>query len=396
MDIRMIRGGAVIAVAVLAACSSGATAPPTPTQANLKQNVLQFAVGTATLPGGVTGMNVLTTFRQPNGLSATLLNQPVVTGPFTMSVAASATVNSYGATIGTGPSSAEIKGTAPGCTAGSACIAGSPQVPPGSPASAIVPTTFGEGGGVFSTGFAPFNSNTSGSNYGAYTPFAIPYYAGKRGATIVPLGGPPAYDPAGSGKGTRTGSFSSNVLGVDMGISVFQGVTPSAGTYTLTALIPTTSGSPSFSATTSLGAVTPLAPITAPVLTIPGDGTATVAYTLPGGVTGAYVQVVDAGGCNGTTYYTQWVTASGTFSITNATAPQGATHAICTLADNVKASAATGTADETPVLAEVIGFDYNHYALTDNGALNATYPQKPALPAKADISLSPQASVPSP
>ncbi|HTJ25388.1 MAG TPA: hypothetical protein VMA36_04400, partial [Candidatus Limnocylindria bacterium] len=218
MDIRMIRAGVVIAVAALAGCSSGATAPPSPTQANINQDVLQFAVGTATLPNGATGMNVLATFRQPSGLSATLLNEPVLTGPFTLP-AAGTSATSYGATIASGPGSAELNGTAPGCTSGAPCIAGSPQVAPGSPSGAILPTTFGEGGGVFSTGFAPFNSNTSGSYYGGYTPFAIPYYAAGT-ATIVPLGGPPAYDPEGTGRGTRGPNFSSKVLGVDEGISV--------------------------------------------------------------------------------------------------------------------------------------------------------------------------------
>jgi len=350
-------------------------------------------------------MNVLTTFRQANGLSATLLNQPLLTGPFTLP-AATATANSFGGTEATGPSGSEVAGTAAGCT--TPCITGSPQQAPGTAAGAIPKTTFGESGGIFATGFGPFNANTSGLPYGGFTPYAIPYYAGTSGdATIVPLGGPPAYDPSGVGKGTRTGHFSASIRGVDMGIAVFAAVTPGAGTYNLTAQIPTTGGTTSIPSTATLGAGGALPATAAATVTYPGDGTAVIAYTLPAGVVGAFVQVADRGAYDGSTapptaiggncngepvYYTFWVTAAaGTVTIANANAPEGTPVAVCSAAQNAAATGtATATGDRLDV--DVIGFDYNHYALTDNGALNATYPQSPAMPVSADMSLSPLSS----
>src|SRR5580700_5677219 len=73
----------------LAACSAGSTTAPSvnvvPPGVGDK---LQFAVGTANIYGGTagaaTGLNVVSTFRQGNGHSATGVNTPFITGPFTL------------------------------------------------------------------------------------------------------------------------------------------------------------------------------------------------------------------------------------------------------------------------------------------------------------------------
>ncbi len=86
----------------LAACSGSGTSPSAPTQANLNANVLKLAVGTANIYGdlggasGLTGLNVVATYRQPAGAlhpgdSAVLVSTPRLSGPFTLPATASTT-----------------------------------------------------------------------------------------------------------------------------------------------------------------------------------------------------------------------------------------------------------------------------------------------------------------
>jgi hypothetical protein len=109
----------------LVGCGANGNSPQIPSQSNLRSNTLQFAVGTANLYGLATGLNVVTTYRQPNGKSGTLLNSPILTVPArSISAAASTNVAGYDvvSTVLMGPTSAEIASGAIGSTSQTAGI----------------------------------------------------------------------------------------------------------------------------------------------------------------------------------------------------------------------------------------------------------------------------------
>jgi len=416
---RLNWAGIVLAFSV-AGCSTGSTGPPNVNSVDpVAQSALQFSIGTANIAGTSTGMNVVVMNRQGNGDSGVLLDTPKLSGPFLLPAPVADSLSATG-TANSGPSAGETNGT----ICGAPCIVGSPQVAPGS--TAQFSTTFGTRGGVFGLGFAPANSDpTNVANI--YVPYQVPLYGTK---LFTPWGGPPAFDPTKDGKGTRDGTFADTtrgILGVALGIDVFKGVTVNPGAYNLAIAIPTVSSTGTVSSTFTLPAVNAIAGLpTVNGITFDGTGQVSVAYTLPAGVVGAFVEVVNNGVsyCNGagnlelygaqtganpgvpnptgqpptrisnTSYYTFWVTASGSVTVTNANSPgpPGSKFpAVCSLAQNnaappAKSSTAPITGDT--VTAYVIGFDYDHYSLTYNKPLNSTYTQRPSLHAQADVAIS--------
>ncbi len=386
----------------LSACTAGQTGPPTATVVNpTSAGKLQFAVGTANIGGG-TGLNVVATYRQANGSSAVLVNTPKLTGPFTLPAAATPS-GFYAAGAGglftqadglttadAGPSADEVTNH---------YIGGTPQTTASNPNQGV-PTTFGQSGGVFGNGFFPGNYTSSGNPY-SYNPYYQPFYAGNvptppaAATAFFAAGGPPVFDPNKDGGGTQDGSFSAPIKGISLGLGVFAGVLPGMGQYNLQVTIPT-AGFPVVSAPAATLSNLNLLPSAAtPVVTFNGDGSAAVSYTLPGGVVGAYVQVVDTNYCNGGSPvpYTFWVTASGSQAIPNTLGPASKSGgpAICTPSMNDKSSGGSVTTGD-PVQAVLIGFDYDHNALQYNGTTGQAYPQAPALPAQADVTISPIAT----
>jgi len=394
----------------LSACTGGSTGPlPVHSVNPITSNVLEVAVGTAnigTAGANQTGMNVVATLRQANGESGALVNTPHLTGPFTFQAALTGAPGTPGdldglSTWATGPSSAEISGH---------YIGGTPQTS----ASNVTgtPTTFGQEGGVFGDGFAPANYTNAGplgsGNPWSYAPYDEPLYAGDMAkGTFTPWGGVPAFDPDKNGEGVFDGNFPAvgdGQRGIPLGFTVFDGVTAGTGTYTLSTVVPTSaSTNGTLTATSTVSSATLLPAAAPPVLTFNGDGTVTAAYTLPAGVTGAYVEIEDIGvlqpdgsyngWCNGsnggTVPYTFWVTSSGTVTVTNSMGPSNTAaghEAVCTSAANT-AAAGSPTAADT-VQAVLIGFDFNEYAFQYNGPTGSTYPQSPALPAQADLTMS--------
>jgi hypothetical protein len=432
------------ASSLLAACSQGNSAPPAVVQVNPGNpgySKLQLAVGNVTFPPGTSpafGINVLSTLRQPNGLSAVLLDTPTLTGPWAGSLPAAAPAgggpDAYATVNDGGPSLADmtsnaLTGTpltvrlgAPACDASGAVPAPFAQCPAG-----VTPdtSTFGQSGGVFGMGFQPANSTTN-TTATSYVPYAQPIFATKATAAAIgftAFGGPPAFHDGISNMGWRDGlhNLGSGVLGWDEGINVFQLVSaPAAGTYTLNVSIPTgqnQQGQSSFatvSASAHLGA-TALPQIgAAPAVTLDGAGGGSVTVVLPTGATEGYVQIVDLGpvpassgkaadaNCQGTlgtsafpVYYTIFVTRSGTYTLPDTDGPNTTqsgpstltpSPSICTAAQNSKALGAAAPGDSFAV----------QYFAMDYPLFEASYPnnnsQGPALTGaagQADITISP-------
>ncbi len=70
----------------IAGCGAGSAGVPISSVNPTSQSYakLQFAVGTANIYGSATGLNVVSTLRQPNGQTAIGADTPKITGPFTL------------------------------------------------------------------------------------------------------------------------------------------------------------------------------------------------------------------------------------------------------------------------------------------------------------------------
>lgn len=303
-----IRTLAALALAGLGAgCTSGNSGiEPGFTAVNLNQNKLQLAVGVATFynaAGAVTpGVNLVATFRQPNGLSATLLNTPTFTGPFTVPAAAAGTTSN-----GRTTNAALGRGTcSPNVDAGTGHITGSPQALPGTTAQC---TTLGQAGGVFAYGIAPDNSTTSGAAQfqGYLQPFFTTFDIGR----VAFFGGPPAYANA------QTPSYPTGFPGYSQGWTIFA-VPPVAGAYNASVNVASANNpgatitAPTATLANAIGLPAFAAP---PVFTPDGAGGGTVTCTAPAGVTETIVDLQDTDAVSSAVlYYT--VVAQGGGNVT--------------------------------------------------------------------------------
>jgi hypothetical protein len=466
MKQRLTRFAIVAGVALsLAACSAGSTTAPginvVPPGVGDK---LQFAVGTANIYGGTagaaTGLNVVSTFRQGNGHSATGVNTPFITGPFTLpagrvtpavgGLSAGGSLSDPYTTFWTNSATQTGGPSLPEVSANPPAITGTPQtVTAGTPAcdgvnppggftnclNGISPnaSTFGQSGGDFAMGIAPYNTTATTQQSYSYAPYAQPLYDSGATPLFVPWGGPPAFDPDGNGMGTRDGLIQAGndgfwpngvccnyFLGVGEGITVFEGVTANAGAYQLALQIATIGSGGGFHVTTltanaQLGsAAFMLGAATAPFVTPDvNDGGASMNVTMPASATEAVVQIVDYGpgggplvgggtfaNCQGQrgpafapVYYTIEVTTSGPASLGQLNGPNTATGggignlvpspSICTATDN------GGAGDNFTV--QLIGFDYPAYeaAVSLLHPPVATAPQIIGGNGQSDITISP-------
>lgn len=349
---------AAAAAAMLPACTSGqAGSLPTAASPNVgASSTLQLAVGTATIgtsgAGSSVGLNVVATFRQPNGTNATNVNTPTLSAPKTVN---------FGPLLG---NSNVVGGVNPAQLA--ALAAQSKTLPKGTPLT--VPPSFGNGFGplvgVFGYGLAADNliSNTDyttvenasginstlfcagvGTNYfdagtsvpqgfvsggfGAYYglppalgggvttsnnvrsgELALPIPSGSNGgdcvcpSTCAPntssfsdgafpvqyFGGPPAW-PSPQGYGSY-----SYFVGYPLGFTTFTAA-PAPGNYSLAVAYPTGSTYASFgtiTAAATLKSVAPLPVFPQPVLTINPDGSGVVNVNVPAGVKEAVITIV--------------------------------------------------------------------------------------------------------
>ncbi len=448
------------ASAVLAGCTASGTPGPTINAVSPGYGKLQFAVGTANLYGGAAaGLNVVSTLRQPNGHSAYGVDTPSITGPFTFNVGAAPANGGLSDPYTTFPNNGP---SLPETTASTVSISGTPQtVQPGTPfcdgigsvpggftscPPGISPnaTTFGQSGGVFAMGIAPYNTVAATGQSYSYQPFPNPLYEQAGHLQFVDWGGPPAFDPDGDGMGTRDGLIVTDTdsfgdpyfLGVGEGVSIFEGVAPNTGTYTMSVQIAVAGpNGPQITTKTASANLTSLAllpNVTAPQVTPDGngDGGASVnvtGSTFPGApVTEALVQIIDYGpgagpnnpqntglitapncqGPKGTNfapvYYTFFVTATGTVNLGATQGPNlnlnggrnnlQPSPSICTAAQNQ----AAGTPDQNGnfvgdnITVQVIGFDYPDYEAA-HSLLSNSVPQTPAITGPAgqsDITVS--------
>lgn len=342
---RLIACGAIAFALVGCGASGGSNAPSPNTVVSTANNVLQLAAGTFNYAGITTGLNVVTTYRQPAGGfapgdSGTLLNSPTLSLPAAIPPGAAAppavgesntllnvfdacSVAEYGAganEVGT------TNMTSTSQTAGSTAI-----------------TTFGQSAGVFAIGIQPYNAtgngdctppglleNSAGVPNPAFDgtpftvqPYPVPIYdtATSTDANQLPSGwgGPPAFVLAGSGGASpiynsnypRTGCALDGLTGVEyfcygglpMGIDAFLSIPPVAsGKYTLSVSVPGNTGTTTTTASFTMpAALTVLPTIAAPPAYTPnGNGGGTFGpFVMPAGATEAFLEVVDYGADNG-------------------------------------------------------------------------------------------------
>lgn len=345
----------LITGALLAGCSGGLSTngtsfnPPV-SQTNLNNLTLEFAVGTANYQG-TTYLNTVASFRQPNGLSGVLLDSPKIAGP------AGFTVPAVGSA---------------GIDAGTNTISSTPQtVPTNPPASPPPATTFGQSGGVFSYGFAPFNSGTTGAALYPGNPqlYAQPFYIASA-SKLRFYGGPPAFPFF------NDGTFPAGFLGYSQGFTMF-GATPVSGQYTLTVLVPAANTAPvtkTANANLNAGIVLGLPTISG----IVEDGAGGLSGTItPGtGSTETLVYVVDA---SASLFYTVGpISAAGTFTLPNNLAP-------CTVKGCTGSSPSIATGDTFKIYA--VSFDYPAFEAAPPGSTSAS-PTITGANGQADLSVS--------
>ncbi len=287
------RTGILAALSVAAGCSSGqSSAEPPTTAVNVASYEAQLAVGVATFVDGSKGLNVVATFRQPNGLSGTLVNTPTITGPAGFRVPA-----------GMG-----------GIDGGTNHISGSPQVPP---LSTPAVTTLGEAGGVFTYGLAPDNSDTSGSLYnnvydGAfYDATGALTGADSGGNPIEFRGGPPSYP------NVLDGTYPSGFEGYTQGFVTFD-TAPVVGNYGLSIAIAagnaptvTVTGKPGGTITNTAGSLGAI--VAAPTFVEDGKGGGTASCTTP---TTAMETLVDITDVTAVTFFSSVVKGGGAITTT--------------------------------------------------------------------------------
>jgi hypothetical protein len=381
----------------LAGCGASPNAA-VPNQATVSANVLQFIAGTANLYGLGTGLNVVTTYRQPTGAlnpgaSGTLTNSPTLSLP----AAIPGALSGGAAGAGYDASSSILTAPAPGETRSMTSTSQAPL-------TSCALTTFGQSGGVFGLGIEPYNAaaqadctpagiTATGTPF-QVAPYPVPLYdtaspsfaAGADPNQFVAWGGPPAFTNGGlTTSPVGNSNFPAGTAGVSEGIDVFAGIAPVAGgAYTLTVSVPANTGTTTQSATSTLpAALLVLGAAVSPLYTsdAAADGGGTFAVTMPVGASEAYVQITDYGpttagaaSCNGSgtgdtiakvgngvgkaVYYTLVVTASGAATLPPALGP-GGTPSLCTAAQNTKTNGAATPADQ--VVIQLVGFDYDLY-----------------------------------
>lgn len=344
---RLLVLSALLGVASCGSLTNGTSILPGQSQTPLSGlGKLTFAVGTARLQDGTTGLNVVAYLRQSNGLTAFLVNSPSITGPAGFVVPAAA-------------------GNA---DSGTNAITSTPQ-------GGSTSTTFGTQGGVFGGGIGPFNATQSSSNFypGNPPPYATPFYGtgAGAGAPVSLLIGPPAVQQF------ANIDFPPGFAGYLPGFTAFA-ATPVAGTYTMSVNVAAANASSTtVTGTAGISSTTPLGAIPAPGFTKDGAGGGTVTFTAPAGATESIAFIHDL---TANVYYAVGpIAGSGAQNgtLTDSLGPCGSPPCGTT-------SIPTGNNYSITV----VSFDYPDFEATQPGSTSQT-PSVTAGGGQADISISP-------
>lgn len=330
---------AVVTAAALAGCTTnqlGVTPNAVFQPANGK---LFVAVGTANIDGEA-DLNIVATFRQPNGLSAIPISSGTISGPAGFA----------------GPGGSADPG------------AGLTTVPFGSRANNFVLQSGLTGGqttnlaGIDLYGVGPVG--TSQQNVPANLYPAQPQFddvsAGSASAfslcgTPVPIyGGKPAYPGQQQSNGPP---------GYPEGFYLMASGSPPVGAYTVTLSYSQNGKTTNVPATATLASNALLPTMAAPTYATDGAGGGSGTVNIPGGVTEVLVNIADNGCFPAASYATVEVKGSGSQPYT---IPPG--------------TFATGDS----LIVQAIGFDYNAYELGPPSDMT----QNPGLPAHADVTVS--------
>ncbi|HEV3153685.1 MAG TPA: hypothetical protein VGZ02_07785 [Candidatus Baltobacteraceae bacterium] len=278
-----------ISLAAGGCSTNGLSQVPATTQVPVTNvSKLQFAVGTAYFAAtNSVGLNTVATFRQVNGLSASLVNTPTITGPSNFVVPSPNPQMTPWSGNQSAPGEGVNSGMGPGSDAGTNHISALQQ----SFAPAIG-DTFNMSGGVFSSGFGPFNSDSSGTAYMPGVPdnmgpkwptYPLPFYSPYWNySTSNPSGdanffllGPPSVPYF------KDGSFPGGFAGYPAGFTPFAAV-PVSGKYQLQVLVAAGNASSStFQASATLSNLNPLPALSTPVFNEDGKGGGTFTVTVP-------------------------------------------------------------------------------------------------------------------
>jgi hypothetical protein len=326
-----IRPRTIAALAALAFAASGCTTgqvgvTPNANPANISADTLEFAVGTATMAQQnnepFVGLNVVATFRQPNGEPATVSNTPALSGP-----------TNFAAGVDTATPN-QIYGLTPSTVLQASLLYEQFKFF-GRYTQQIIGSFFTSLVGVFGYGFAPANivgqtpnvtvfagaanpygdcvgivplidiptaGNFEGSqpefNAVRYVALDLPVFSNQcptgsagGGRLVHPFkyyGGPPAW-PSPQGFGIPNG-----FPGYPLGFTDFL-TPPAAGKYTLSVSYPLNADASQVGKTTETATLPaasvqkPLPLFGEPVLRIQPDGSAFIDVTVPAGVTEAIV-----------------------------------------------------------------------------------------------------------
>lgn len=346
---RLLVVAALFATASCGNVTQGNSVLPGQTQVPLANlGKLTFAVGTARLQDGTTGLNVVAYLRQSNGLTAYLVNSPSISGPSGFTVPASA-------------------GNA---DAGTSSITSTPQ-------GGSTNTTFGTQGGVFGGGIGPFNATQSTSNFypGNPPPYATPFYSSGTGSAAPAslLIGPPAVPQF------TNIQFPPGFAGYLPGFTAFEAA-PVAGSYTMKVVVAAANATgTTVTGSATLNSTAPMGAVAAPSFAKDGAGGGTVTFTAPAGATESLVFIVDHTATPNVYYTIGPIMGSGAQSgtLTDSLGPCGTPPC---------GSTSIPTGDTYSII--VVSFDYPDFEATQPGNTSQT-PTVTSAGGQADISISP-------
>lgn len=343
MKIHALIAVASAAAIGLAGCSTNQLGVTPNIHFTPSQGQLFATVGTANI-NGQAGLNLLATFRSPNGLTGVPISTATISGPG--GFAGPGASGDPGAGLTTIP-----MGSALNNFVLQSCLTGPPPC-----------NTNLAGIDMYGVG-PPGNSqqNAPANVYPAQPQFGDVNSGGAFaacGGEIPMYGGPPAYPTAGQN------------LGYPEGFYAIASGAPPTGTYNVTLSYSQNGNVTNVPVTANLASGALLPVIGAPTYVSDGAGGGSGTVTVPGGVTEVLVNIIDAGSaaggvrCNtGGAYATLLIKGAGA---QNYVLPAGS----------------MGVGDH--VVVQAIGFDYNAFELGPPTDMN----QNPGLPSQADLTIS--------